>query len=117
MKVTRLFLSLALHASFVLPCQRQHADRRPFSPHTALSKRQEAQFPPVLDQNEAILSASFDNTSLETWSYYYTHGLHIAGTNKTMAQWTADRWNEFGFMAGLASYCTCSDLQVWTLFH
>jgi hypothetical protein len=62
-------------------------------------------FPPVLNDNEAILSNSFDNTSIDTWSYYYTHGLHVAGTNRSMAQWTADRWNEFGFKASLAEYC------------
>jgi N-acetylated-alpha-linked acidic dipeptidase len=61
--------------------------------------------PPVLDANEALLSGSIDNTSLDEWSYYYTHGLHWAGTNKTMAQWTADRWSENGFDTSLAEYC------------
>lgn len=79
-------------------------------------RRQDAvAFPPVLDENESILANSFDNTSLATWSYYYTHGLHVAGTNKSMAQYTADRWNENGFTASLAEYCmtdTCIDSEV-----
>lgn len=72
----------------------------------ALVRRQDiVVFPPVLDENESILANSFDNTSIATWSYYYTHGLHIAGTNRTMAQWTADRWAENGFTSELVEYC------------
>ncbi|KAF1809800.1 N-acetylated-alpha-linked acidic dipeptidase-like protein 2 [Eremomyces bilateralis CBS 781.70] len=71
-----------------------------------LSRRQapHAPFPPVLSETESILSNSFDSTSLSEWSHYYTHGLHIAGTNKSQAQWTADRWAENGFTASLAEY-------------
>ena len=76
------------------------------APSNSLLRRQDAvTFPPVLTENEAILSASFDNVSIAEWSYYYTHGLHVAGTNKTIAQWTVDRWNENGFSARLVEYC------------
>lgn len=105
MKCTSCVCLLAVQASCVAACQRELLHETIFDPHPALAKRQEAAFPPLLEPNEAILSNSFDTASLETWSYYYTHGLHIAGTNKSMAQWTADRWNEFGFTAGLAPYC------------
>jgi N-acetylated-alpha-linked acidic dipeptidase len=42
--------------------------------HHNYVKRQEsnATFPPVLDANEQILLDSFDNTSISTWSYYYS---------------------------------------------
>ncbi|PVI05750.1 N-acetylated-alpha-linked acidic dipeptidase-like protein 2 [Periconia macrospinosa] len=63
-----------------------------------------ATFPPALDANEQILINSFDNTSISEWSYYYTHGNHIAGLNKTMAQWTADKWTEYGFTSRLDEY-------------
>ena len=70
-----------------------------------LVKRQEpVAFPPALDNNEATLLNSFEATDIDTWSYYYTHGVHIAGTNESQAQWTADRWAENGFTAGLATY-------------
>src|ERR1700744_4393586 len=105
MMLTNLLPLLALHAPSVLACTGEHSHPRLFDPHLALQKRQEVTFPPVLDENEAILLNSFDNTTIESWSYYYTHGLHLAGTNQSQAQWTADRWNEFGFTAGLASYC------------
>lgn len=37
-------------------------------------KRQDANvtFPPILDENERVLIDSFDNTSISTWSYYYS---------------------------------------------
>ncbi|KAH0832602.1 hypothetical protein AYO21_06004 [Fonsecaea monophora] len=104
MLLNRLLALLALRSIAVLACGREHLRSQVFDPHVALSKRQETVFPPVLDQNEAILLNSFDNTTIESWSYYYTHGLHVAGTNQSMAQWTADRWNEYGFTAGLVSY-------------
>lgn len=65
-----------------------------------------APFPPELTEEEALLVNSFDTASIDTWSYYYTHGLHVAGTNRSMAQWTADRWAENGFDSRLVEYCT-----------
>ena len=71
-----------------------------------IAKRQEATaFPPQLDENESILLGSLDATDIDTWSYYYTHGLHVAGTNRSMAQWTADRWAENGFETQIVEYC------------
>jgi N-acetylated-alpha-linked acidic dipeptidase len=61
---------------------------------------------PVLSEAESLLVNSFDNTSIDSWSYYYTHGYHIAGSNKTMAQWTADQWSSFGVPSSLAEYWT-----------
>lgn len=31
------------------------------------------------EQKEKILIDSFSNSTLSTWSYYYTHGNHLAG--------------------------------------
>ncbi|ETI29254.1 hypothetical protein G647_01707 [Cladophialophora carrionii CBS 160.54] len=104
MKVNKALPLLVLQATSVLAHTGEHFHPRVFDPRQALSKRQEAPFPPILEPNEAILLNSFDNATIESWSYYYTHGLHLAGTNKSQAQWTADRWSEFGFTSGLASY-------------
>jgi N-acetylated-alpha-linked acidic dipeptidase len=105
MKCQTVLLSLALsHA--VHACLHEHAHPEHLDGlKVRLSKRQ--QDAPVLDldENESILSAAFDNTTIESWAYYYTHGLHIAGTNKSQAQWTADRWTENGFDSSLAEYC------------
>ncbi|KAF2754355.1 Zn-dependent exopeptidase [Pseudovirgaria hyperparasitica] len=66
-----------------------------------LAKRQ-VEYPPVLSDAEQILVNSFDNNSISDWAYYYTHGDHLGGShNKSMAQWTADRWNENGLNASL----------------
>ena len=105
MMLTKVLPLLSLHALSVLACGREHVHPRIFDPHVGLQKRQETPFPPVLEPNEAILLNSFDNATIETWNYYYTHGLTLAGTNKSVAQWTADRWSEYGFTAGLAEYC------------
>lgn len=75
------------------------------NPQPVVRRQDAVAFPPVWDENESILANSFENASIATWSYYYTHGLHIAGTNRTMAQWTAERWNENGFTASIVEYC------------
>ncbi|KAF9698551.1 hypothetical protein EKO04_003673 [Ascochyta lentis] len=97
---TSLFLLAAIGAE---ACQRERVFKR--HPHGHI-KRQvaNATFPPVLDPNEQILINSFDNTSISTWSYYYTHGDHIAGRNESMAQWTADKWSSYGFTSRLDEY-------------
>lgn len=98
---TSLFLLAAIG---VEACQRERVFKQHAHGHI---KRQvdNATFPPALDPNEQILINSFDNTSISTWSYYYTHGDHIAGRNKSMAQWTADKWAEYGFTSRLDEYC------------
>lgn len=81
--------------------------RDPLEPqrsHQYAKRASSAVFPPVLTSDEAVLVNSFSNTSISDWSYYYTHGLHVAGTNKSMAQWTADRWAENGFESRLYAY-------------
>lgn len=52
-------------------CQRERTFQH--HPHRHV-KRQSSNstFPPVLDPNEQLLLDSFDNTSIATWSYYYS---------------------------------------------
>ncbi|KAF2468028.1 glutamate carboxypeptidase [Lindgomyces ingoldianus] len=61
-------------------------------------------FPPSLSPNEKVLSDSFDSAEIGTWLSYYTHGDHIAGRNKSMAQTTADAWNSNGVPSSLVEY-------------
>lgn len=82
------FANARLHAQFV---QQSLIDR----PNIPLS---------ALTSEESILIEAISNTSISEWSYYYTHGLHLAGKNLTMAQWTADRWGENGWNSSLVSY-------------
>lgn len=92
-------------------CARDHA----FSEFSGLEERlvkRDVAIPPALSDDEKILSNSFDNNSISDWSYYYTHGLHLAGKNKTMADWTADKWNEYGIPTSLISYYSYLDYPV-----
>ncbi|KAI0451412.1 N-acetylated-alpha-linked acidic dipeptidase-like protein 2 [Xylaria acuta] len=70
---------------------------------SGLSKRQSTPLSP-LSQEEKILVDSVSNVTISEWSYYYTHGYHVAGKNMTMAEWTADRWRENGWNASVVSY-------------
>lgn len=72
--------------------------------HSSFSKRQVPEYPPILTEVESILVNSFDSKSLDDWSYYYTHGDHLGGHNKTMAEWTAQQWVSAGLNASLAEY-------------
>ncbi|SMR58374.1 unnamed protein product [Zymoseptoria tritici ST99CH_1E4] len=64
------------------------------SSSTVHSKRQAS---PELTDNERLLTNSISNSSISQYSFYYTQGLHLAGTNQSQAQYTADLWAEAGF--------------------
>jgi N-acetylated-alpha-linked acidic dipeptidase len=98
------FLAL-LAASVAHGCQHDRHAKNVHEIQSRLQKRQTEAFPPVLGAEESILSGSVDNMTIDSWSYYYTHGLHWAGTNKSMAEWTADHWSSYGFESDLATYC------------
>ncbi|KAL8727636.1 MAG: hypothetical protein Q9166_005915 [cf. Caloplaca sp. 2 TL-2023] len=94
-------LLFLLFAALVCGCVHDFAFHRSRS----VAKRQSTGLEP-LTADEAILANSFDNNTIDSWSYFYTHGAHLAGTNRNMAQWTADRWSENGFQARLDEYIT-----------
>ncbi|KAI1737237.1 N-acetylated-alpha-linked acidic dipeptidase-like protein 2 [Xylaria scruposa] len=90
-----------LSAALVTLCQ-ACARERHF--HTSgLAKRQSTPLSP-LSQEEQILVDSVSNVSISEWSYYYTHGYHVAGKNMSMAEWTADRWRENHWNASVVAY-------------
>lgn len=99
-------LAFALFSLTVTACQRdwdslQKRIHQHRSPHV---KRAEVDYPPTLSEIETILANSFDNRSLSDWSYYYTHGDHLGSHNKSMAEWTAEKWREAGLDSYLAEY-------------
>ncbi|EMD65732.1 hypothetical protein COCSADRAFT_170206 [Bipolaris sorokiniana ND90Pr] len=61
-------------------------------------------FPPILTPQEQILVSSFDNTSIASWSSYYSHKRNLAGESSTVPEWTASKWTEYGFDTRLDSY-------------
>lgn len=57
-----------------------------------------------LTANEQTLVNFFSNESISEWSFYYTQGLHLGGTNRSQAEWTAERWAEAGWETRLDIY-------------
>ncbi len=102
MKITFLVL---LHFSLATGCERDfsNANFERATPREGTASRS-LSVADSLTVNEAILSDSFDNVSIGQWSSYYTHGAHLAGENRSMAQWTADRFNEYGVPTSLVEY-------------
>jgi N-acetylated-alpha-linked acidic dipeptidase len=65
---------------------------------------------PIRIQNTAytslqqILIETPDESKAEEWSKYYTSGPHLAGKNLSQAEWTRDRWEEFGIQSEVVAY-------------
>ncbi|PGH31790.1 glutamate carboxypeptidase II [[Emmonsia] crescens] len=95
---------LVLSSSLVDACANDHLAQRSFDPSQLGLAKRDGQSPPALTEHESILLNSFDNNTVSDWSYYYTHGLHVAGTNKSMADWTVEKWTGFGVPSSLSSY-------------
>lgn len=51
-----------------------------------------------------ILADTPNEEKVREWSRYYTSGPHLAGKNLSQAEWTRDRWREFGVQADISTY-------------
>lgn len=104
----RILSSLVLLGALAYACQRDwdalHRRMHQHRAHNRHAKRAEVEYPPTLTETESILVNSFDNKSISDWSYYYTHGDHLGSHNKTMAEWTAQKWRDAGFDAWLEEF-------------
>lgn len=102
-KFVRLLVTLVQLAA---ACQRElrNRDLPLHDLDIAVESRQATPFPPQWTENEKVLHTSFSNTELDTWSSYYTHGDHVAGRNKTMAEETAKKWIANGVPSSLVEY-------------
>jgi N-acetylated-alpha-linked acidic dipeptidase len=100
-----LLLALGI-ARMAIACQRElrSLDLGLNTGSLPLVPRQESPFPPLWTENEKILHESFSTSTISQWSSYYTHGNHIAGLNKSMADDTARQWTENGIPASLVEY-------------
>lgn len=65
-----------------------------------------------LAEKEAFIMNSLSAVDISEWSYYYTHGLHLAGTNYSQAAWTRDRWLESGIPSTIIPYNVFLDYPV-----
>ena len=100
------FALLALLTTSLNACQRD----RKFASNGHMKRAATARAP--LSPDEQLIISSFDANSIDDWSYYYTHGLHVAGHNRTMAQWTADHWSQWGIPSTLATYNVYLDYPI-----
>lgn len=57
-----------------------------------------------LEKLKAIMSQTPDEDRIASWSWYYTSGPHVAGRNKSQAEWTRDKWRSFGIDAEIKQY-------------
>ncbi|KAF5506389.1 putative glutamate carboxypeptidase [Colletotrichum siamense] len=106
----RTFLAAGAVLTGVYACQRDWAAlHKRISDHKhhdhGHKKRDLAvEYPPSLTEHESILVNSFDSKALDDWSYYYTHGDHLGGHNRTMAEWTQEQWTNAGWDAHIEEY-------------
>ncbi|KAG0134345.1 hypothetical protein HOY82DRAFT_516155 [Tuber indicum] len=96
--------------SAIQPQGKHQNDDYPFTPYSE-KKNPPPDCRPVfrranltLAEQEAIITESISTTAIAQWSHYYTHGKHLAGTNKSMAEWTRDKWIENGIPSHLVEY-------------
>ncbi|ROT42249.1 glutamate carboxypeptidase, partial [Sodiomyces alkalinus F11] len=57
--------------------------------------------------HQDVLDILFDTPSAEQaekWSRYYTSGPHLAGQNYSQAEWTQNKWIEWGIPSDIVSY-------------
>ncbi|KXJ91270.1 hypothetical protein Micbo1qcDRAFT_188715 [Microdochium bolleyi] len=58
------------------------------------------------DDLERLLLETPNTDKASEWSRYYTSGPHLAGKNLSQAEWTRDRWSEWGVASEVVSYET-----------
>lgn len=66
------------------------------------SQRYAPDFSP--DELKRILLTTPSNDSAAEWLRYYTAGPHLAGKNLSQAEWTRDRWAEWGAVSHITAY-------------
>ncbi|KAI1433495.1 Zn-dependent exopeptidase [Xylaria sp. CBS 124048] len=60
----------------------------------------------TFEQLQAILLETPSAEKASQWSHYYTSGAHLAGQNLSQAEWTRDRWEEWGVESDIVAYDT-----------
>ncbi|ORY67394.1 N-acetylated-alpha-linked acidic dipeptidase [Pseudomassariella vexata] len=105
MRTSKLLGVVALLATHANACQRERHFHHSNVKHQGVS-------PTPLTPHESTLVEAISNRTLSDWSYYYTHGAHLAGKNFSMAQWTADRWAENGIDSSVVTYNVYIDYPI-----
>ncbi|KAF4976635.1 hypothetical protein FZEAL_6728 [Fusarium zealandicum] len=88
------FGSFIFHAFFIWPRHNHHGRHGSWPGKGHISP----------EEVERILFDTPDPKKAEEWSRYYTSGPHLAGANYSQAEWTRDRWSEWGIKSDIVSY-------------
>lgn len=78
-----------------IPWGRVSRSERPDRDSDVSSSWSSANFLPFGDLLD-ILQETPDEDQVKEWSNYYTAGPHLAGKNLSQAEWTKEKWQEFG---------------------
>ena len=82
------------------PKEWPHWGRKAPVPHPEWPESEGLSFESV----KKILLDTPDPETARKWSNYYTAGPHLAGKNKTQADWTRDLWQSFGVNSEVVAY-------------
>lgn len=94
------FATFLLHVFFVFPHHYHHGRHS----HHSASKGRGGRKGLSHDELERILLETPSSKKAEEWLRYYTAGPHLAGKNLSQAEWTRDRWEEFGVKSDIVAY-------------
>ncbi|KAI5462120.1 hypothetical protein BGZ63DRAFT_423419 [Mariannaea sp. PMI_226] len=100
------FATFLFHTIFIWPYHHWHGHHRHGSHHKHASHHQYTSPRKGLSPEEvqSILFDTPDPEKAREWSHYYTSGAHLAGKNYSQAEWTRDRWAEWGVKSEIVSY-------------
>ncbi|KAL6904632.1 hypothetical protein GGI43DRAFT_397708 [Trichoderma evansii] len=93
------FATFLLHALYIWPSWQDHRHRHPHHGHHGHKGKRLS--------HEALQKILLDTPSsekAEEWSRYYTAGAHLAGKNYSQAEWTKERWEEWGIKSSIVAY-------------
>ncbi|KAL7943158.1 Zn-dependent exopeptidase [Trichoderma barbatum] len=90
------FASFILHALYIWPSGQEHRHHHPHHGH----KHKHLTHGDL----QAILLDTPSGEKAEEWSRYYTSGAHLAGKNYSQAEWTKERWEEWGVSSSIVAY-------------
>ncbi|KAF7553628.1 hypothetical protein G7Z17_g3500 [Cylindrodendrum hubeiense] len=94
------FASFAFHAFFSWPLE-HHGRHGRHGRHGHYTARRKGLSP---EEAQSILFDTPSPEKAEEWSRYYTSGVHLAGKNLSQAEWTKDRWEEWGVKSEIVAY-------------
>lgn len=96
------FATFLLQALYIWPSWQDHRHRHPHHPHHGHHGHKGKRL--SHEELQKILLDTPSSEKAEEWSRYYTAGAHLAGKNYSQAEWTKERWEEWGIKSSIVAY-------------